>query len=30
VYAYFRLLNQQGVWQQVNDALRVQVRQKAG
>jgi len=30
VYSYFRLLNQRGVWQQVNDALRVQVRQKAG
>lgn len=30
VYSYFRLLNQQGIWQQLNDALRGQVRQTAG
>jgi putative transposase len=30
VYRYFRAWSQQGVWQQINDALVKQVRQKAG
>ena len=30
VYSYFRMLRRRGVWQQLNDALREQVRRQAG
>jgi putative transposase len=30
VYAYFRKLERKGVWRQLNDRLREQVRQQSG
>jgi putative transposase len=30
VYTYFRKLERQGIWQQLNDALREKVREQAG
>ena len=30
VYSYFRVLKRHGLWQRLNDALREQVRVKAG